>query len=254
LNCIELEIRIMCRRLFIILPFLLPCCLAEGELITNGSFETPESIGGLPTSFGDWGADAASIVGAENGITPFDGVRMLRLDSTTFNGTPGGTIGTVYQHISAAGSPSSIRATARVNRVAGDAQTDTEFLLQIEAYDGTIADLNSASPFPGFTGQIASSRTTIISDSNLDSWQEVSAEMTLPSQTTFYWVGISAIENVFNDTTGSEFDGHYADLISVTAIPEPSNYVMLTMIGVGMILIRRSRNNAMHDESPSRDY
>jgi hypothetical protein len=51
------------------------------NLITNPSFETDEETSifgypGVPSAFGDWGGDLSSIVGPENGISPYDGVLM----------------------------------------------------------------------------------------------------------------------------------------------------------------------------------
>jgi hypothetical protein len=53
---------------------------------------------------------------------------------------------------------------------------------------------------------------------------------------------INAIENVFNDSSYPEYDGHFADSIAVTitTVPEPSSYI-LAIGGFVAILIPRSR-------------
>ncbi len=73
---------------------------AEATLISNPSFETPETTGGvLPTTFGDWSGDLSQIVTAENGIVPFDGSRMLRFDGTFLNTSIDGFASDVWQLI-----------------------------------------------------------------------------------------------------------------------------------------------------------
>jgi hypothetical protein len=59
---------------------------ASANLLIDSGFETnplttyTNVLGNFPGYVGQWGDEVSSIVTAENGITPFQGVRMLRMD------------------------------------------------------------------------------------------------------------------------------------------------------------------------------
>ncbi len=52
------------------------------NLLVNPAFESPVSVGFLPTAPGNWRGDVAVSVGAERGITPRSAPNMLRFDAT----------------------------------------------------------------------------------------------------------------------------------------------------------------------------
>lgn len=56
---------------------------AQADLMVNGGFETlVTTTGTLPDGYGFWRGDMTSIVQAENDITPWEGVQMLRFVHT----------------------------------------------------------------------------------------------------------------------------------------------------------------------------
>ena len=201
---------------------------ASAGMIVNGSFETFEVVNGFPTTFGDWGIDTAGIVSGENGINPFDGNQMLKFGATFLNGGTTGLSSDVGQLVDMGGAQT-LRASAWFNRVPGDSQTDTEFRISIRAFTGTPATFGDG------TGFIAEHSSTLISDGDVTTWQQLTTEITLPANADYILIGLSAVENIFNDSSPPEFDGHYADLVSlevVSSVPEPSS---LFLLGSGAI-------------------
>jgi hypothetical protein len=144
----------------------------SGNLIANPGFETVEPVGsGYPSTYADWNGNYASFHTAENGITPHVGTRMLRIDGTQSvgDGTGSSLGGDVYQIVDVSGFASQI-ATGRVtvsasvffNRIAGDAQTDTQFSISVYAYAGNVANF----PSEVFFGALISQNNYLLSDAN----------------------------------------------------------------------------------------
>ena len=88
--------------------------------------------------------------------------------------------------------------SAWFNRVAGDSQTDDKFCVRIRAYNDSNAELGLV------TG-------CINTDSDIHTWEQASTTLSIPHGTTRLKIRLSASENVFNDGSDPEFDGHYAD-------------------------------------------
>lgn len=199
--------------------------------LVDDSFEDPSSYHVLGDyGVGYWKGDPATIVTAQDGITPIDGDRMLQflnighgssndiwqlVDMTPFSSllSSGDIVGTL---------------SAKFNRVAGDAQTDTAFRVSIQAYSGQPTN------FP--TGMLAEGKQYIYSDSNIGTWELATADLQLPAKTTFIAVGLRIKSDISDDL---EFDGHYADAVSLTVTPEPATLSLLA-IG-GLALLRRKK-------------
>jgi len=216
------------------------------QLLQNGDFETVYTIGnGPPTAVGFWEGDDSEIVTAQNGITPYDGSRMLHFLYASRAGPSSGSIGgEVYQLLAVTPWADEIAAgrlrtdlSVFVNRVAGDAQTDTSFSCTIIACDGLPA-LFLPTTYLDFA------RYDFSSDANTATWEETSTSLVLPTGTPYVAAKVQANEDVYNDASAPEFDGHYADhaVLTVTVIPEPSAiawFVIVTLIGL-LGRIRRS--------------
>ncbi|MBI1370147.1 MAG: hypothetical protein GC162_16020 [Planctomycetes bacterium] len=212
--------------------------------VTNGGFETNESIGGLlPSMFGDWDGDASVIVGAENGITPHGGSKMLKFNLTAFNSF-GGTSADVITLVDLAPFSADIatgeavvHAQAFFNRILGTSTTDTEFLVTISAFSG------SPSSFPADSGSpLASGNNFIISDGDTSTWEAVDVNLLLPTATTYLALTISAPENI-SPSGLPELDGHYADdvtlLLSVRSALTPEPTAMIMFAAPMFIMFRR---------------
>jgi hypothetical protein len=223
----------------------------QANMVTNPSFETPEptfifGFPGVPSTFGDWGGDLSEIVTAESGVSPFDGDHMLRFDATGNSADPLLTAAQIYQTIDVSGYSAEIAqgiaqadVSAFFNRVTGDAQTDTSFAVHVYA----------------FAGEPGSLLTQLINSTYLDvagggvgtdgdplTWEIASASLLLPTGTDFLAARLTASENVFNDGSHPEFDGHYVDMVSaeMVIIPEPATLLLLAVGSLGLIRRRRS--------------
>lgn len=208
------------------------------NLVTNPGFETMEvTQGGFPTTYGDWNGEHSSIVGTTSGITPLEGQQMLQFEGTTFTDHSDATTCTIYQLINVstyadliASGQAYATASAYFNRVAGDAQTDTLFGIAILACTGQTSafeSLRTTFPIAGLN---------FATDSNPATWEQVIVQMVLPTNTDYIAIGLYMNEDVYNDYVSPEFDGHFADMSSVTIVPEPATTLLLS---IGICLIRR---------------
>jgi hypothetical protein len=70
------------------------------------------------------------------------------------------------------------------------------------------------------------------------------ATLTLPNNTKYVGIYILAFENIFDEDSFPEFHGHYADnvTLSISAVPEPSILVLLSMGLFGLFAWSRRRN------------
>lgn len=193
----------------------------NGGLVCGG-FETCQPVAGLPSSFGVWAGDTMAATMAQQGITPFEGAWMLHFDCTFYE-PPCDSVGAsgsdMHQFIDlapfadlVAGGNAVATLTAMANRVAGDAQTDTKFIAVLKAFDGDIIDYPSATPLAGMTGEL-------LSDSDTATWETVTTQLTIPPGATYLDVDLSAIEDIFNNSSAPAFDGHYADAATLRIAP-----------------------------------
>jgi hypothetical protein len=209
-------------------------CKSE-NLAVNSGFETYESTeGGWPSSYGDWKGDASSIVGATAGITPLEGGQMLKFTGSSFTGTSSATACQVFQVIDVsgyseliAGGEAVISASAYFNRVAGDAQTDTQFYVVINAYQGDPSTFPSQMDGSTYLVRIS---TPIYTDGDPGTWELCSTELALPVNTDFVVIGLYANEDVYNDSVLPEYDGHFADSVNCEIILEGIDLVIASLV------------------------
>jgi len=171
----------------------------------------------IPTATGEWHGDLAGVTGEENGIKPADGLWMLHCIATGPFGAGAGSTGCeMYQLLAVpselagaiAGGSASVAAQALFNRVAGDAETDSRFTVDIFAFDGAPAD---ASAKVGTQVWLARQLVDLDTDADTLTWQPLQSVVAVPTGTTVLLLRLVAGENVKDDAALPEFDGHYMD-------------------------------------------
>lgn len=214
---------------------------AFGAVVANPGFETGTPVIGGSLNL-NWSGDVHNFVTAENGITPAGGAQMLKFIASSSGGPSGAIVSDVIQIvdftsaldqavITAGGA--SVNGSVLFNRVRDTLQpniVDTQFNFFLRSH-ATYAD--AVSLISTNTGS-----NVLFSDSNLLSWETVNAVLTLPTNTQYVTIHLGMVENVLNDTAGPEFQGHYADEVSLTLVPAPG---AAALAGLGALLVARRR-------------
>ncbi len=202
-----------------------PSVCGPASILVNGDFE--DNSDGDPVANGNtfpsffpgtalWFADLAALVTAEAGITPLDGVQMLRFDATA-SAAGGFTSCNIQQGVDLAAYGTliaegrvSMQASASFNRV--DTAIDSEFRVGVFAYSGSELD--------GWT-QLDATQGQVFADLDQGTWELVDITLELPVGTTFVLMSLDAVENNSNDTEAPEFLGHFADGADLRVIVAP---------------------------------
>jgi hypothetical protein len=216
-------------------------CVAA-NLVVNGGFETSEPTqGNWPSVYGDWLGDYSGVVGATGGIAPYGGARMLQFRGGAWPSrasragvceVPQIVDVSAYAGLIDSGEAVA-RASVRFNRVAGDSQTDTMFGLKIYAHAG------SASSYPTSRANgawLTYGLVSVYTDGDAESWEECTAELPLPVDTDYIVIEVHAAENVYNDTSGTEFDGHFADAVWLEIDGGPVTIPALEIVGPNQVV------------------
>lgn len=198
--------------------------LRSGNLLENPGFETNDFGENFPTAAGGWSGDGVTQVASENGIDVPESSQMLRFDFADVNGSSalaGSEIAQLYvlpndlkTRIDDGGETITIRQEAFFNRIEGDANTDTEFLVLIIAFDGPTSDF-ADDYLNRETLNLVRASASVSSDACTNTWEKLGAQIEIPPGTNYIGVVLVAAEDVENDTTGTEFDGHYVDAASL---------------------------------------
>jgi len=213
------------------------------NLVADSGFETGVYIVDWPNQYGVWGGDMAESETAEDGVSPLTGAKMLRFEASNKSGhgsTGGSQVCQVldlsdYTRLIRSGAARAT-ASAHFNRLPGDAQTDTEFAVRLYAYSGSASQHRALKEA---IGHLLRGDVILMSDGNVATWETAMFGMILPVDTDFLVIEIAANENVYNDHAPPEFDGHYADAVTVSVTPEPATLILTA--GSLPLLLRRHR-------------
>ncbi len=183
-------------------------------VLNNAGFEIQTGTNtGVPVDYGYWSyTQWTEIVTSENGISPSEVSRMIKFVATNPAGASGGDYSEIGQlvdvrHLADAISEGRVTATltASFNRVAGGPQTDTGFYTWIAGRGGHPSGYETA-PEVG-----SSVYHELDSDADPGTWEQSSTSLDLMPGTEYLDIFLGAFENVENNASGTEFDGHYAD-------------------------------------------
>ncbi len=218
---------------------------AQGDVVFENGFENDIIQVSWPDTYDRWGGDVASIVSAQDGIAPLGGTKMLKFglsgwDTANLGATASQVVHLVdvsaYADYIAAGEAVAT-FSANFNRVAGDAQTDTAFGVRIAAYSGPTSQHTSKREAGAWLDRVLGDTFT---DGDVSTWESVATTpMVLPAETDYLEVEVVAWENVYNDVSTNEFDGHYADNVSLIVTPEPATLGLLALGGLALLRRRR---------------
>ncbi|MFO0835261.1 MAG: hypothetical protein U0638_09835 [Phycisphaerales bacterium] len=198
---------------------------AHAQQLANPGFESGPILSEIVEQFGVWSVDGGTAVGPTQGITPLEGSKMLRFQETApfcqrTDPWAWGELACVGQLVDLRpvrdliqSGNARLHVSAAFNRVAGDEQTDTEFMITVRAFNLPTLE--------GFRTECLDYRNWIdyqrevrlISDASPLTWERAEVNFNyLPQSTTFVYVFVRAKENVHRDFVyGEEFDGHFAD-------------------------------------------
>jgi len=218
---------------------------ASGQSLIDPGFETSDLPGTGPGSFGVWGLDVGERVGPTTGIAPLEGSFMARFVLTTAvcATEPFGTAGDFVQLVDLSGAAAlvasgnaRVRMSAAFNRVAGDTSTDTRFSVNAAAYDGTpdefISVCSGANP-----NWLAASSSDLQTDGDPTTWERIDTELVVPIGATYVAIWVRAIENVEDDPSGSEFDGHFVDDVTFEVVDASATTCLADFDGDGVLTI-----------------
>lgn len=202
------------------------------EVLRHSRFESGTKLRiGAASQPGVWFGDVCRIVSEHQSVKPYGGDGMLLFQSTGQDAQGGSETraSQLSQWIDLSPWRDAIadgrvqaKLTARFNRVAGDADTDSQFSIQLESFE---VDPDEALELMK-SKRLARSRTShqLLSDSDPTSWEKLEAVLTLPASSRCINVMILAFENVVNDGgTNEEFDGHFADDLHFQLMIEPAS-------------------------------
>ena len=149
---------------------------ASTTALVDGGFESTTPLAGRPSSTGMWVGDVASVRSAENEVLPHEGQRMLRFlwSNTVPGASPYGSCQMIQLLPVSPGDL--LFATASFNRVAGDAETDTDFAVVIDFYSGEPSDYLTVANNP-----LDHDASRVLSDSDPTTWETATLSIVAPA-------------------------------------------------------------------------
>jgi hypothetical protein len=208
-----------CSTMFALIFTVLPTVPSSAGQIANAGFEQPQD----PKTNGPvgpylWFGNSFDFVGAENGVTPIEGTKMVH-----------------YQEPSAT---SNLRQVIELNGFAGGLVTLSADVYHTAAsapnslFSLRLAGINTGAPFGNFEFDTDDLLVTShIVPVNV--WTNISISAVVPPGTSFLGVEVSYL-------SGELLTG-YADNVRLTGVPEPSSFVLAALGLIGLIVWRRRR-------------
>lgn len=183
----------------------------------------------LPQVFGLWGTDRVRLCGAEQGVAPADGRRMLAFEQA-LPGPGDPTVSTadscdLYQLIDLtpyddriAEGGCMLRLTARIRDASGPRNMESLFVGRLSVFNKPLAEILPAWPESRLLAT-SEAAERLLSSGDTDRWQQVSATVSLPAGSRFAIVQIDATSMDRTPGRGAAtFDRHYCDDVRLTLL------------------------------------
>lgn len=209
--------------------------LGWANLLNNPGFETNllTTANNVLTNFpgfqGVWGPEAATIVTAENGVTPIQGVQMLRMVDT-------GSYTQTFQITDVTASAGLIDSGGALVNLTAQFNVDKALSAALGVVSLTFFTTSTyASNIPPYL------TASLTLDTSPNTWQPIS--LTIPVPVGTRWL-LSQV--AYQDATLLGIDGVYhpgyvdAADTTISQIPEPATLGLLT---IGALALRRRRND-----------
>lgn len=189
----------------------------QGDFEPNGIVLSP----GLPNQAGRWSGDTCTLVGAEQGITPHSGRKMLKFIAPTAVGDrPQGIarasqqwrvldLADMRQQVRV--SHGTLEASVYFNRVAdGEDKRDIIQALSVHAFKGLLG-----APDPR-ERHLRSLNAQINTDNDPETWERVELVFNIPSDADYLVIEARTAVDLLPGSSKGRFEGHYADDVSCT--------------------------------------
>lgn len=190
-----------------------------GPIMANAAAERLEQ---LPTTFLEWGADRVRVCGAEHGVLPVEGRRMLAFERALAG--PGDEAVTradscdLFQLVDLSNYRQQIvrggctlTAVARVNDAGPVRPVATDFSVRVHVFGGGPEGVLAGWPQARLEA-LATGTERVTSFGGQSGWRELSAQASLPKDASFAILQIDA--TTMDRTPGrpaADFDRHYCD-------------------------------------------
>ncbi len=211
-----------------------------GNLLTDPSFENNPltnyvQILGPPYNTNTWGAEMATISGVSDGITPANGSLMLNMADD------GGATTQAFQRVDV--SPYSTDINAGLASVDASALFNVPHEVAAAVSGLHVSFYDSVHAFLGISSVGSASLSGGFVDSNVNTWQSLNVVAApVPVGTQYIEVQFAYNNASMIDTQGIPRSG-YVDVASLTltAVPEPSSVVLVTVGAVFLAVGARWR-------------
>lgn len=201
--------------------------------ISNAGFEDTLSLepNSIPLEFGVWSGDYADVVGAQQGIVPLEGEKMLQfLRSDSKRGDTGTPYnGNLYQLIDVSNLRKTIERGAVVdwsasfNNVKNPADVATTFEASMWAFNGESSFVRQNWE-EKLHQELAYSSWRVDADGDVKSWQQIRGTLFVPPDTDFLVIELKVLPKVSSHVGDAwKFSGHFADDVQLFLRTDRSN-------------------------------